>query len=381
MGPNVESVTYWVFLLPVSIVGIVCNFLIIWTWCGERYKFNRLIIMTLEAVNCAYLITYHVWRNIRRFKGNYEKYSSIIVFTVRFYAVILYIFLSAMQYLWLRDLKFCRFNRMMFSKVRIIVGIIVIFISCLLLRLLNKVIRDRLPPDQSFISSAVFNVLLLGLPQFLQMYSVVGMVMNVRRKNLVMTAMTKGMFVPSRIQSLKVSIHNQVVKSIRLLSIGSQVSPERVQSDTLSGSFSPRTHALLMMNVLHEMSVTKAILALCVPLIFIYLILPSVEMYFILTKDKRQLYLTFAVWDILQFLYASCHLCILVVMLPSFRKSFKKRWSRLWNRGQTNEDEEMSKESGANQPSVSDNSFPSSSSSSSDANVDPLGNNITKTER
>ena len=124
MGVKEEPYIYWSVLVPVSIVGIVCNLLLIWIWCAERYKFNRLIIMTLDAFYCVFLSSYHLWRNVRGISDNYKYYSSFAVFTVRSYTVLLNIFLSGMQYLWSRDLKICRFNRPIFSKRRIITGLI-----------------------------------------------------------------------------------------------------------------------------------------------------------------------------------------------------------------------------------------------------------------
>ena len=291
--------------------------------------------MTLDAFYCVFLSSYHVWRNVRGINDNYNYYSSFAVFTVRLCTVLLKIFLSGMQYLWSRDLKICRFNRPIFSKRRIITGLILVCTCSLFLRSLYIIMKTKLPRDHQTLFSTVFKILLLALPQIMHVYFVVGMIKHTRSKELLKAAMELQAMAsrvgPSSVVKL---IRRQTVVSIKRLSIGSQVSPASFQSDMSSGIFSPQTCNILVKNVFYEASVTQAIIAISISDICVYTFATVILVSFAIVKNRDALVLSFAIWDVFQILNASCHLPLLMAMLPSFRKSFKNKWLCLWKRGQ-----------------------------------------------
>ena len=365
---RVEMVTYWAVLVPVSVVGLVCNPLIIWVLCREKYKFNRLIIMTLEAFNCFFLILFSVWTNIKDLTKDNERYAHMTVFTIRSNIVALHVFLSGMQYLWSRDLKLHRFNKPMFSKHRIIVKLILIFIFCLALMYVSIFAREKLPADQQMLGSAVFRVVFLVVPQLLQARFVVGMVMNVRSKgspiiSTVLESVTTETFSHTDPRLTRKNFQHRLRKTVELierLSVDSKASSESLVPEKRSAFFAPRICSMLVQNAVREANETKTIIALSIPLLVIFPSILVPQLYFAATGDPVKIAILFTVLDHFQHLAYSCHLFLFMAMTPSFRKSFKKRWSCLWNRGQTCDTMETNKDNRVSPLSASDGSSSSS---------------------
>ena len=168
--------------------------------------------------------------------------------------------------------------------------------------------------------------------------------------------------------SVAESIRRQTVLSIRRLSIGSQVSPASFQSDMPSGIFSRQTWTILEKNVFYEASVTQAIIAISIFDICVYTFATVILASFEIVKNRDALVLSFAIWDVFQILNASCHLPLLMAMLPSFRQSFKNKWLCLWKRGQIEETAEEREETDKKKEETSDdNTVNQSSASESDS--------------
>lgn len=345
MGSFVELITYWAVLVPVSIMGFVSSLLIIWIWYGERYKFNRLIVMVLESFNCVYLLLYHLWRNTRS-QPAVVYYTSTFVFSVRLVIVALHLFLSGMQYYWSHHFPYIRrSSQTLFVRKRIILVLVLVILCAAILRAVRILLKSKLPPDQKKLGSLIFHVVLLIFPQAFQLFFVHRMILNVLRRGrpaaMAATALNSITGALKLERSARISTTHEsnrrqaILQTIQQLSTSPPSSRgESFKTDKVNGDFDPQIRSLIK-SIQHEMNVTKAIIAISVPLIFVHPLGIAVEVSSAVSF-KSWLSFGYAVWDILQFLNVSCHLCVFMAMLPTFRRSFKKRWSHLWNWGQTN---------------------------------------------
>ena len=361
MGPDdAVSVIYWTVLVPVSIVGIVGNLIVIWTWRGKRYKFNRLLIVNLDACHCVFLITYHLWTNLGAMNAIVDLFLLSFLFTVRLYAVLLQIFLSGLQYLWSLNTTSRHFKRPILSKKGTTRGRNIVFFCSFLLTLVYTVVQKKLPRYHRKLFTAASHIVVLGLPQILNVRFVVGMIVNTRRRQHSAKAALQSVNLTKECgQDGPPSVQPSICHSVQLsrrLSAGAQVSPGSLSSDTeLTGAsqLSPRTcQALLVRNVVQEASMTNAIVVISISEIFVFLFLILVQMRFALGEDRARYYLALLIWDAVQLSNCSFHLFLFLALLPSFRQSFKERWSHLWNKEQAEEKEKTGSGSNSvNQPS------------------------------
>ena len=345
---DVESVIYWAVNVPVSIVGIVGNIIVIWTWLGKRYKFNRWLIMNLDACHCVFLVTYHVSRNLEIMNGIVILCFLFILYTVRLHAVLLQIFLSGLQYLWSLNTNSRRFKRPILSKKGTTRGRNIVFFCSVLLTLVYIVVQNKLSGPHQKLFSAASHIVALAVPQILNVRFVVGMIVNTRRRqHSAKVALQSVNLTKECGQSGPPSVQQSICHSVQLsrrLSAGAQVSPGSLSSDTeLTGAsqFSTRTcQALLMRNMVQEARMTNAIVVISISEIFVYLFLILVQICFALDEDEWMYY--YLAFRTVEFSNCSFHLFLFLALLPSFRQSLKERWSHLWNKEQAKEKEKTS---------------------------------------
>lgn len=311
---SIQYFTYWAVLVPLTFVGIVSNTLLILVWRTQVYHPTRFNLMILALVNYFYLISYHVREADFGLTG--QKVADFVHATAHVYAVVCCTWMTAVHCIWTALYSVNRLALVFFTKKRMVMNLVLIFLWCLLEVILRLLLFEKVPEHKATIELS-FTVLTIVLPSIVQLVYAFKMIGYARKQCKVDVVKT-----PDQ-RTHRTAGSNVVQQSRRSICFESSSEPRS------SPVTKPERSTLSAFQVEH--SLTRFIFVISIIPMFmcpsdlaagVYCLLPKTDT----RHNNKEPFVAYT--QIARFLYVSCHFFFALAGHPAFRQRLGVKCSK-----------------------------------------------------
>ena len=309
-------------LFTLTFVGIVSNTLLILVWRRQVYHPTRLNLMTLAFVNILFLIAYPLFVSALKSGSNLPNpepvyiLASFFLFTTRTYGVQCCTWMSIVHNCW-TCFPLERSTSVFFTKKRIVLCLVVLFLWCLMQVILKLVLLTKVSKadEDSFRFSV--EAVSLGLPVILQVAIVREMIKSLRIKCKV-----KVLEMPY--QGRRGAVCHQLHDDSRT----AIADPDNL-STALWNPPSIRLEKSALRAFKNEQRLTKTVVVITVVPVFVYpfgIVVGALFSVLFVSKTDKEIYETYTL--VLEFVNSSYQFFLFVAALPTFRRLLKVECNR-----------------------------------------------------
>ena len=298
-------------IFPLTFVGIVSNTLLILVWRRQVYHPTRFNLMTLAFVNILFVIAYPLFESVHTSgSGPFNMLASFFLFTTRTYGVQCCTWMSIVHNCW-ACYPLERSTSVFFTKKRIVLSLVVLFLWCLMQVILKLVLLAKVSKTGKDWFTFSVEAVSLGLPVILQVTVVRDMIKSLRIKCKV-----KVLEMPY--QGRRGAVCHQLHDS--RTTVGD---PDNL-STALWNPPSIRLEKSALRAFKNEQRLTKTIVVVTVVPVFVYpfgIVVAALFRTLLVNKTDKETYETYT--HVMEVVNSSYQFFLFVAALPTFRRLLK----------------------------------------------------------